>query len=113
MSGMPEKPVQNKIQAPRTYRMPWNETEMRSFKKNPAGWMRDQIRHNLHGHKLTQAVHGMVQKHGIKIKSREFFVMLSYMALVACDQMARELAKCKTDSVQALKPNPQQTQEAA
>ena len=113
MSGMPEKPVQDKIQAPKTYRMPWNEIEMRAFRKNPVGWMRDQIRDNLQGHKLTRAVHSMAQKQGIKIKSRDFFVILSYMALVACDQMARELAKCKTDSVQALKPNPQQTQEAA
>ena len=64
------------------YRMPFNAKEVESFQKDPVAWMKAQIEENLPTDPIAQNVFKLANKHGIKTRKKEFYIMLAFIALL-------------------------------
>jgi hypothetical protein len=69
------------------YNMPRTKSEYEIFNEDPVGWMQKHIEANLPSDNISGAVFQVASAYGIKHTSKDFFVILAFLALMTNERL--------------------------
>ncbi|MBI9087380.1 MAG: hypothetical protein JEZ11_27570 [Desulfobacterales bacterium] len=79
--------------------MPKTDEELEIFQNDPVEWFKNQIAGNLPNDALSATVFSAASEMGIKSESREFYIMLAFMALRTADHVMADFLRYRQTNV--------------